>query len=118
MRITAEDLTPVAFTLAIFVLWELACILFRIDSFILPAPTAVAAAMVQYWWPLLKNSFVTLWTTTVGFLLAVAFGIALGIIVGWSRAIYRGLYPVMIGFNSIPKVAVVPILIMWFGIGE
>ena len=41
----------------------------------------------------------------------------LGIVVGWSRAIYRGLYPVMIGFNSIPKVAVVPILIIWFGIG-
>ena len=53
-----------------------------------------------------------------GFALAVAFGIVLGLIVGWSRTIYRGLYPVMIGFNSIPKVAVVPILIMWFGIGE
>ena len=53
-----------------------------------------------------------------GFALAVAFGIVLGLIVGWSRTIYRGLYPVMIGFNCIPKVAVVPILIMWFGIGE
>ncbi|WP_127091907.1 ABC transporter permease [Aquabacter cavernae] len=118
MKMTAEDLTPVAFTLALFVLWELACVVFRIDSFILPAPTAIFSAMVQYWWPLLRNSFVTLWTTAVGFLLAVAFGIALGLVVGWSRAIYRGLYPVMIGFNSIPKVAVVPILIMWFGIGE
>jgi NitT/TauT family transport system permease protein len=38
--------------------------------------------------------------------------------VGWSRTLYRGLYPVMIGFNSIPKVAVVPILVIWFGIGE
>ena len=46
------------------------------------------------------------------------FGIILGLIVGWSRTIYRGLYPVMIGFNSIPKVAVVPILVVWFGIGE
>src|SRR5262245_44067196 len=67
--------------------------------------------------PPVKNSFVTLWTTLAGFALAVAFGIVLGIIVGWSRTIYRGLYPVMIGFNSIPKVAVVPILIIWFGIG-
>jgi NitT/TauT family transport system permease protein len=53
-----------------------------------------------------------------GFALAVMFGIVLGLIVGWSRTIYRGLYPVMIGFNSIPKVAVVPILVVWFGIGE
>ena len=74
--------------------------------------------MVQYWKPLLRNSFVTLWTTTAGFAIAVVFGIVLGVIVGWSRAIYRGLYPVMIGFNSIPKVAVVPILVVWFGIGE
>ena len=65
-----------------------------------------------------SHSIVTLWTTMAGFALAVAFGIVLGIVVGWSRTIYRGLYPVMIGFNSIPKVAVVPILIMWFGIGE
>jgi NitT/TauT family transport system permease protein len=48
----------------------------------------------------------------------VAFGIVLGLIVGWSRTIYRGLYPVMIGFNCIPKVAVVPILIIWFGVGS
>ena len=74
--------------------------------------------MVQYWRPLAYHSFVTLWTTMAGFGIAVAFGIALGLIVGWSRTIYRGLYPVMIGFNCIPKVAVVPILIMWFGIGE
>ncbi len=118
MKITAEDLTPVIFTVAIFVVWEAVCYLFKIDSFILPAPSLIFAAMGHYWWPLLKNSYVTLWTTVVGFILAVAFGIALGILVGWSRAIYRGLYPVMIGFNSIPKVAVVPILIMWFGIGE
>ena len=37
--------------------------------------------------------------------------------IGWSRAIYAGLYPLMIGFNAIPKVAVVPILVLWFGIG-
>ena len=43
--------------------------------------------------------------------IAVGFGLLLGLVVGWSRTIYRGLYPVMIGFNSIPKVAVVPILV-------
>ncbi len=83
----------------------------------LPAPSQIFQAVGQYWLPLAKNAFVTLWTTLAGFALAVAFGIVLGIIVGWSRTIYRGLYPVMIGFNSIPKVAVVPVLIIWFGIG-
>ena len=49
--------------------------------------------------------------------MAVGFGLLLGLVVGWSRSIYAGLYPLMIGFNAIPKVAVVPILVLWFGIG-
>jgi NitT/TauT family transport system permease protein len=118
MSNTLERLSPWLFTIGIFLLWEAACRIFKIDKFILPAPSEAFLAMVQYWRPLLRHSFVTLWTTMAGFALAVAFGIVLGLIVGWSRAIYRGLYPVMIGFNCIPKVAVVPILIMWFGIGE
>ncbi len=117
MSSTLEKLSPWLFTLGIFVLWELVCRIFKVDTFVLPAPSQIFQAVGQYWLPLAKNAFVTLWTTLAGFALAVAFGIVLGIIVGWSRTIYRGLYPVMIGFNSIPKVAVVPILIIWFGIG-
>ncbi|MFZ9502413.1 MAG: ABC transporter permease [Beijerinckiaceae bacterium] len=113
-----ETLAPWLFTIGLFVIWELACRLFNVSSIILPAPSEIFAAMGRFYSPLLKNSFVTLWTTLAGCLMAVAFGLLLGLFVGWSRTIYRGLYPVMIGFNSIPKVAVVPILVMWFGIGE
>jgi NitT/TauT family transport system permease protein len=113
-----ETLAPWLFTIGLFIVWELACWLFNVSSIILPAPSEIFAAMARFYSPLLKNSFVTLWTTLAGFLMAVAFGLLLGLFVGWSRTIYRGLYPVMIGFNSIPKVAVVPILVMWFGIGE
>ena len=60
---------------------------------------------------------ITLSTTLIGFGMAVGFGLLLGLVVGWSRSIYAGLYPLMIGFNAIPKVAVVPILVLWFGIG-
>ena len=118
MNNSLERLSPWLFTLALFAIWEAICRIFNVNQFVLPAPSAAFAAIVQYWYPLLRHSFVTLWTTMAGFGLAVAFGIVLGLIVGWSRAIYRGLYPVMIGFNSIPKVAVVPILVVWFGIGE
>ena len=118
MSNTLERLSPWLFTIGLFVIWEAACRLLNIDKFILPAPSETFAAMAQYWRPLLRHSFVTLWTTLAGFALAVVFGVVLGLIVGWSRTIYRGLYPVMIGFNSVPKVAVVPILVVWFGIGE
>jgi NitT/TauT family transport system permease protein len=118
MNAMLEKLSPWLFTVGLFVLWEAACRLLKVNTFILPAPSVIFAAMAQYWHPLMRHSFVTLWTTIAGFGLAVVFGIILGLIVGWSRTIYRGLYPVMIGFNSIPKVAVVPILVVWFGIGE
>ena len=118
MTATLEKLSPWLFTIGIFIFWEAVCRIFKIDKFILPTPSEAFMSMAQYWRPLLRHSLVTLWTTMAGFALAIVFGIILGLIVGWSRTIYRGLYPVMIGFNCIPKVAVVPILIMWFGIGE
>ena len=110
-------LAPWLYTIAMLVLWEAAVHILRIPEFFLPPPTTVARAIYDYWPAIYKNSLITLWSTVVGFLLAVAFGLVLGIIVGWSRSIYAGLYPLMIGFNAIPKVAVVPILVLWFGIG-
>src|SRR5262245_7692312 len=56
-------------------------------------------------------------TTVVGFGFAVVFGLVAGIAVGSSTLVYDGFYPALIGFNSIPKVAVIPILVIWFGIG-
>jgi len=106
-------LSPAAFTVTLFVLWEIACRVLNVPLTILPAPSAVFGALWQYRAPIASNSIVTLWTTLAGFLMATVFGLLLGILVGWHRAIYAGLYPVMIGFNSIPKVAVVPVLILW-----
>jgi len=110
--------SPAVFTVGLFVAWELLCRALKVPLAILPAPSDVFAALWQYRAPIWDNSFVTLWTTLAGFLLATSFGLALGIAVGWHRAIYDGIYPVLIGFNSIPKVAVVPVLILWFGLGE
>jgi NitT/TauT family transport system permease protein len=110
-------LAPWLYTIAMLVIWEAAVHLFRIPEFFLPPPTTVARAIYDYWPAIYRNSLITLWSTVVGFLLAVGFGLLLGLVVGWSRSIYAGLYPLMIGFNAIPKVAVVPILVLWFGIG-
>jgi NitT/TauT family transport system permease protein len=100
------------------VAWEIACKAFNVPLAILPAPSEVFGALWQYRKPILDNSWVTRWTTLAGFGIATAFGLALGIAIGWHRAIYAGVYPVLIGFNSVPKVAVVPVLILWFGLGE
>lgn len=112
-----EIVSPIGFLVATFALWEIICRAAAIPPTFLPPPSLVFGAIVQYWGALVDNSFQTLWTTLVGFIAATVFGLALGIVVGWSRPIYAGLYPILIGFNSIPKVAVVPVLILWFGIG-
>ncbi len=113
----AIRLAPWIATIALFVVWEAACRIFAIPVFFLPPPSLVFKAVIDYWPALYKHSLFTLSSTLVGFALAVGFGLLLGLAVGWSRAVYAGVYPLMIGFNAIPKVAVVPILVLWFGIG-
>ena len=110
--------SPAVFVIALFLLWEAVCNALDVPLTILPAPSEVFSALWQYRKPIWDNSFVTLWTTLAGFAIATVFGLLLGIAVGWHRALYAGIYPVLIGFNSIPKVAVVPVLILWFGLGE
>ena len=112
-----KRLLPWTITLGFFVVWQVFCDLLNIDSFILPTPVEVAKSLMTYTGPIMANAMQTLMSTLVGFAIAVVFGLLLGLIVGASKTIYDGLYPVMIGFNSIPKVAIVPVLVIWFGIG-
>ena len=86
-------LSPWLFTIGLFVVWEAAVHIFKIPVFFLPPPTAIAQAFVDYAGPLARNSWITLQTTLIGFALAVGFGMLLGLLVGWSRAIYAGLVP-------------------------
>ena len=108
---------PWLFTIGFFVLWELICRVFKVSSFILPAPSVVLAAIWEYRSQLAFHGFHTLWMTLAGFGLAVLFGLLLGMALGASRVVNAGTYPLLVGFNSIPKVAVVPILVFWFGVG-
>lgn len=103
--------------IAIIVVWELACRLFAIKTFVLPAPTDIAASLWKWHTVILMHAGQTLYTTLVGFVFAVVGGLILGVAVGYSRLLYKALYPILIGFNSVPKVAIVPVLVIWFGIG-
>jgi NitT/TauT family transport system permease protein len=110
-------LMPWIVTIGLLLLWELVCTVFRIREFLLPAPTVVAKSLMTYWRPLLENSLATFATTLAGFGIAIAAGVVLGMAIGASTLVYSGLYPVLVAFNSVPKVAMVPLLVIWFGIG-
>lgn len=116
-RGTTEALAPWLATAVFFLLWELTCRALAVDEFILPKPSVVVAALLQYRQAIWHNASYTLGTTLLGFLLAIVVGLALGAAVGASRLLYSALYPLLVGFNSVPKAAVVPVLVIWFGIG-
>ncbi len=99
-------------------LWELIVRVFGIRSFILPAPTDIYVALIQYHEPIMASALFTLVNTLVGFGIGIVVGLLLGIVIGSSRLAYAGLYPVLVGINSIPKAAIVPILVLWMGIGQ
>jgi NitT/TauT family transport system permease protein len=106
------------FTMLIFVaLWEALCRALKVPSFILPTPSESLTALVVQWNTIWPNAWHTLVTTSAGFAISVVFGLALGMLFGASITIYRCINPLLIAFNSVPKVAIVPVLVLWFGIG-
>ena len=100
-----------------FVLWEIICLAFNVSDLVLPRPSQV---IVTFWtqfpaiWP---HTVQTVYTTLLGLGLGIILGLALGMLIGSSRLAYDVAYPLLVGFSSIPKVAIVPILVLWFGSG-
>lgn len=117
MAMDSRTLAPWIATLALFVIWEAICRLFSVPSFILPTPSESLVTLWEFRDAIWFNAWFTFWVTLVGFAIAVVFGLALGVFIGASALVYAALYPILIGFNSIPKVAIVPVLVVWFGIG-
>jgi NitT/TauT family transport system permease protein len=101
----------------LLIVWEAACIGFDVPEIILPRPTKVFEVFVARFDILLEFCLQTLWTSLLGFLIAIAGGLLLGLAIGASPFIYSGLYPLLIAFNAVPKVALVPILMIWVGVG-
>ena len=106
-----------ALIVGFFIMWELLCRMFGVSDIVLPKPSQIATTLVQSFPQLWPHAMQTLYTTLVGFGFGILIGVLLGVLVGSSRIAYDVAYPLLIGFASIPKVAVVPIFVLWFGAG-
>ena len=106
-----------ALIIGFFVLWEMLCLAFGVKDIVLPRPTQIVVTLVERLPAIWPHAVQTLYTTLVGFALGIVLGVALGALIGSSRLAYDVAYPLLIGFSSIPKVAVVPIFVLWFGAG-
>ena len=106
-----------ALIVAFFLGWEVLCLALNVSDLVVPRPSQVMATLVARFPVLWPHIIQTLWTTMIGFGLGVAVGVVIGALIGTSRVAYDTAYPLLIGFSSIPKVAVVPIFVLWFGAG-
>ena len=112
-----ERWSPLVLLLVLVALWQGVCVLFAIPEFIFPSPTQIAQAMGEFSGPIAEAAWKTFWVTMGGFGISIVVGVLLGFLVGSSRLAYAAVYPLLVAFNAVPKAAIVPILIVWFGIG-
>ena len=102
---------------ATVLLWQLLCTAFDVSEFVFPSPLRIAQQAWEHHAAILSHAWRTFWVTMVGFAIAIVVGVLLGALMGSSKLAYNAMYPLMTGFNALPKAAFVPILVVWFGIG-
>jgi NitT/TauT family transport system permease protein len=102
---------------ALVALWELLVRQFNVPGWLLPAPSAIALALAEWREELVRHSLVTLYETLLGFALAIAISIPLAVAVVYSPLLRNTIYPILLAFQSVPKVALAPFLLLWIGFG-
>ena len=112
-----RHVASVAVLIAFFGLWEFVCVAFHVRDLVVPRPSQIFYTLWVEGPAIWPHAFQTIYTTMVGFGIGIVAGVLLGALVGSSKLAYDVGYPLLIGFSSIPKVAVVPILVIWFGAG-
>lgn len=105
---------PVIAILVFLALWEALVWVNGWPNYKMASPSDLVPAYQRYWELFLTMGWQTLWRTVLGLLLAVVVGVALGMVMGFSRTIRDALYPLLVGFNAIPKATVVPIVALMF----
>lgn len=102
---------------ALIIVWEVLVRQFQIPGWLLPSPGAIGQAMLEWRSELVGHSLVTLYETLVGFALAIAISIPLAVAVVYSPLLQNTIYPILLALQSMPKVAIAPLLALWIGFG-
>jgi NitT/TauT family transport system permease protein len=117
IRHIGNYLYPLVGIAVILVAWQFYTETFHISQIVLPSPVDILRASIENWRLLLRETWPTFLESLLGFALAMAIGIPFAVCVASSRLLNLTLYPILIATQSIPKVAVAPIILVWFGLG-
>jgi NitT/TauT family transport system permease protein len=116
-RLSVEVLIPVVLLALVFVAWGVVVAVFNFPRYVLPKPAAVLHRMWEERRPLLDNAVATGAVAAGGLLFSVAIGVPMGLAIGRWRAARRILMPPIVAIQSIPKVALAPLFVVWLGFG-
>lgn len=105
-------------SLVLLVVWEIFCVVFNVREVILPKPTQIFSEIYSNLGWYIDNTLYTLMITLVGFLIAAVGGIFIAVLLVSSRLFEQFVYPLIVGFNSVPKVALAPLFVVWMGTGS
>ena len=108
---------PIVLVVILLVLWDLTIRIFRIPPYLIPAPEAVVGQLIAEWPRLWRESLDTTYATLGGFALSIAFGIPMALLIAYSRTVESFVYPLLVFSQSIPKIAIAPLFVVWFGFG-
>ena len=108
---------PTMTLLALVALWEVLARWSGVPSWLLPAPSAIGAAMVDWRGELTLHFMVTLYEVLIGFALSIVVSIPLAVAVVYSPFLQNTIYPILLALQSMPKVAIAPLLVLWIGFG-
>jgi NitT/TauT family transport system permease protein len=117
-RVWANVFLPASGLVLAVALWWLATIVFSIDPFYVPSPADVVDSFLKTPQYLISETWVTIWRVLIGFVIAVVAGLVIAIVLAASQTVERMTMPVLAAVNAIPKVALAPLLLVWFGFGD
>lgn len=107
----------VLFVVGLLAIWEALTKILNPSPLILPSPTAIWASLIDNWSIFAGAIIPTLVEIVAGFLLAAIVGVAIAVMITWSKLFERTVYPTLVAAQIIPKVALAPLFLVWFGYG-
>ena len=112
---TTTKIWSISAIAVILIVWQAVCSLGMIDSFLLPSPVQVVKAFVEELPVLMEHSMVTLTEALIGLLLGILLGFVMAVLMDQFEPLYKAFYPLIVLTQTVPTVAVAPLLVLWFG---
>ncbi|MEE2945686.1 MAG: ABC transporter permease [Pseudomonadota bacterium] len=114
MQSLRKVIVPLIAMVVFLLLWEALVWVNNWPNYKMASPSDLWPAYTRYWELFLVMGWQTLWRTVLGLILAIIVGVAIGMVMGFSRTMRDALYPLLVGFNAIPKATIVPIVALLF----